>query len=93
MRPFDYLDLLYHCCSLQVPLLSKAECRALLKHQLRLRKRTLTGDQETAVMMVLQCCPLPLYMDLVLVEVQQWQSYLGSRPWERQAPPTTLKGT
>ena len=43
-------------------------------------------------MLVLLRCPFPLYMSLLLVEVEQWKSYHESRPWEIAAPPTTLNG-
>ncbi len=73
-------------------MLTRMECKSLLTHQLSFKRRSLTSDQEMAAVMVLMRCSHPLYADLLLMEVQEWKSYLGSKPWEGAAPPSTLKG-
>ena len=73
----------------QIPTLNSSECKLLLRHSLKARKRTLTSSQEKLVTEAILQNPNPLYLQFVLREVCSWHSYLWNSNW---TPPADLDG-
>ena len=65
----------YTFCVFQVPALSASQCHRMLLHCLASEKRQLTPQQLEMAVGVLEQCPVPLFLQLMLQELKHWSSY------------------
>ena len=79
-----------HPC-MQVPELSPGDCREFLHKTLAFKNRRLTEGQEQLAMASFLHCPLPLYNQLLTIELVTWKSYSEVK-WDQDPPPKSLSG-